>query len=154
MQRGFSAITILNETPDDKKSKCPDISFLAGATELFCETKTINTSIQEHKDRAERRYRDSRRYERLHPTFMRKIDEAIAAGTSQIQAVRGFGLIFLIVLFDDFTMTYYPQHRLQIANHMLGHRGLPYLIKFGVFGSRRIEGIHALLESVATQQQR
>ena len=147
VRRGFTAVTVLEEVPGDKNPKCPDISFLAGTKKLYCETKTINTSVLEYQARATPKYRDSKQYAQLGPTFFKKIDDAIETATKQIQAVCNFGLIFLLVSFDDFTMTYYARHRIQIATHMRNHHGLPFLIKFGMHGSLRLEGTHALLKN-------
>jgi len=115
------------------------------AQQFYCDAKTIVPSILEYEQRSIAQYRDSSRYARLHPTFLKKIDDAIAAGTKQIHALGNCGLIFLLVNFDDFTMTYYAQHRTQIKAHLRDHQGLPFVVRFGLLSSRRIENTRALL---------
>lgn len=151
VRRGLTEVTILAEQRNGRNlAQCPDISFCAFGRRFYCDAKTIVPSILEHEQRSITQYRNSSRYEQLHPTFLKKIDDAITAGTKQIRALGNCGLIFLLVNFDDFTMTYYAQHRTQIRAHLLDHRGLPYVIRFGLLGGRRIESTRVLFSQMSS----
>ena len=136
---------MLPEPRDAKQSgKFPDISFRASGNQFYCDVKTISTSVVELDQRCSLKYRDSSRYAQLHPTFLKKIDDAVSTGTKQIRARGPNGMVFMLVNFDDFTLTYYRQHRIQIATHLRAHVSLPIVIKFGVSGHRRIERLRSL----------
>lgn len=140
---------MLPEPRDAKqRSKCPDISFRASGNQFYCDVKTVSTSIAELDQRSSSKYRDSSRYTQLHPTFLKKIDDAVSTGTEQIRARGPNGMVFMLANFDDFTLTYYRQHRAQIASHLRDHVSLPIVIKFGVSGRRRIERVPLVLSTM------
>jgi hypothetical protein len=146
VSRGFTEVSVLPEPRDAKQgSKCPDISFCASGNQFYCDVKTLSTSIAELDQRCSSKYRDSSRYAQLHPTFLKKIDDAVSTGTEQIRARGPNGMVFVLVNFDDFTLTYYSRHRTQIASHLRDRVSLPIVIKFGVCGHRRIQRVRSLL---------
>lgn len=140
MSRGFRGVFIMPEPISPKKGqKCPDIKFLHSEKQFYCDVKTIASSRAELDARHVPKYRDSSRYLTLHPTFFKKLDDAVANGIEQIHAMGKNGLVFVIVNFDDFTMTYYKEHKVQIANHLRNHVSFPLIIQFGIDSRRRIE---------------
>ena len=157
VNRGFSQVTIL---PEDHRAtqKSPDISFCGCGRELACDVKTLNVSNNELDRRcapdynipdgtpANPKYYDwSTTFQKLHPTFFKKIDEAVAKGTEQIRTRCKNGLVFILVHSDDYASTFYPEHRVCIASHLRRFQDIAVVVKFGVVGQRRIEHIDSLL---------
>lgn len=139
--QGFAEIEVLAEQRGKQaREKCPDIRFRSGREQFYCDVKTIENSEDELERRfSPPRYHDRSEYALLHPTFFKKIDEAIAKGTEQILARGKHGLVFILVHSDSFTINHYRQHRTQIVRHLRHPLEIALVVKFGIFGLRRIE---------------
>lgn len=140
VSRGFTAVSIMPEPTSPKKGqKCPDLEFRHFGKQLYCDVKTIAPSDVELRSRHDVKFRDSSRYLSLHPTFFKKLDHAVKNGQQQIQAKGENGLVFIIVNFDDFAMTYHKNHRVQIAEHLRNNVSFPAIIQFGIDSGCLIE---------------
>lgn len=146
VNRGFSQVTVL---PEDRHAtlKSPDISFCGCGQQFACDVKTLNVSNDELDRRcAPPKYYDwSTTFLTLHPTFFKKIDDAVAKGTKQIRTHCKNGLVFILVHSDDYASTFHREHRVRIASHLRRFQGIAVVVKFGVVGRRRIERYDSLL---------
>ena len=146
VNRGFSQVTVL---PEDRHAtqRSPDISFYCSGKQFACDVKTLNVSNNElDRRRAPPKYYDwSTTFRELHPTFFKKIDDAVANGTEQIRTRCENGLVFILVHSDDYLSTFYREHRVRIASHLRTFRHIAVVVKFGVVGRRRIERTNSLL---------
>jgi hypothetical protein len=145
----FQHVKVLREQNGSHQSKQPDIAYQHQGVGYFCDTKTINTSANELQNRNVIAYRDSSRYAVLHPTLLKKYDDAIENGKEQINAIGEHGLVFVVVWLDDFTMTYAAAHQHSIRTH-LRKQAFPVVVQFGL-GPPSIEHIRHLARPRAAQ---
>ena len=138
----FQHVKVLREQNGSHQSKQPDIAYQHQGVGYFCDTKTINTSANELQNRNVIAYRDSSRYAVLHPTLLKKYDDAINYGKEQINALGKNGLVFVIAWEDDFTGTYADKHREAVRTHLRTH-AFPVVVQFGL-GPHSIEHISHL----------
>lgn len=128
--------------PEDtkKKRKTPDIRFLKGGAESFCEVKTIGISVDEiARTKSGEAFSTSIYSELKSPFLNKKLPDAIRTALGQLKAADGPGLVFLVVQFDDFTLQYYPVYRRQIARLLNAQfRDAEVHVKIGVQGRRRL----------------
>jgi len=134
IKQGFHTVRILRETSSKKGAKQPDISFRHGNTCFYCETKTINTSLDELRARVAGGYRDFSKYRSIHPTLFKKYDDAIRLGSEQIHSNNARGIVFVVSWPDDFTMTYHNEHR-QVIRTYLRTQNHPVVVQFGLTSS-------------------
>jgi hypothetical protein len=130
---GYTNVTVLKEG----KSRQPDISYTSGDQQLFCEVKTIGISEDEIGRRGSNRVFTAN-YHRLSAGFLNKLDNDLRLAQEQIHARGPSGLVYVVVTFDDFTMTYYPQYRQQLNEFLRLNTVRNVYIKAGIFGSRGI----------------
>jgi len=130
---GYTDVTLLGEG----KTSQPDISYKDGAKQLFCEVKTIGISEDEIGRRGTNRF-FTVNYSRLSEGFLNKLNHDLLRAQAQIHALGPHGLVYIVVTFDDFTMTYYPQHRQQLDEFLRSHTVKNVYIKAGIFGNRGI----------------
>ena len=138
----FQHVEVLREQNGSHQPKQPDIAYQHQGVRYLCDTKTINTSVQELQSRKVIAYRDSSRYAVLHPTLLKKYDDAIEKGRAQIGATGKHGLVFVVAWLDDFTMTYAAAHRQAIRTH-LRKQAFPVVVQFGL-GPHSVEHIRHL----------
>jgi hypothetical protein len=135
IRRGCQNVRILQEDG----SKKPDIAYVENGEQRFCEVKTIGIS-QEQIARWEAGGAFSGSiYAQLSDGFLRKLNSTLNKACDQITTQGADGLVFLIVLFDDFTMTYYNTYRSQILDCLLRHRATDIQVKIGLSGQRRLQ---------------
>jgi len=142
LRKHFQEVRVLPERSGSNQSKQPDIAYQHQGVRYLCDTKTVNTSVQELQNRKTIAYRDSSRYAVLHPTLLRKYDDAIQNGKKQIDATGEHGLVFVVAWLDDFTMTYAAAHRRIIRTH-LRRQTFPVVVQFGL-NPRSIEHVRHL----------
>lgn len=130
---GYTNVTVLKEG----RSKQPDISYTGGNQQLFCEVKTIGISEDEIGRRGSSHF-FIRDYHRLSDGFLNKLDHDLRRAQEQIRARGENGLVYVVVTFDDFTMSYYPQHRRQLREFLRLNTVKNVFIKAGIFGTRGI----------------
>ena len=133
LRLGYTDVTVLREgnTPQ------PDISYKDGARQLFCEVKTIGISDDEISRRGSNRTFTAN-YHRLSEGFLKKLDHDLVCAQAQIHARGQHGLVYIVVTFDDFSMTYYPQHRKQLSEFLRSHTVKNVYVKAGIFGNRGV----------------
>jgi hypothetical protein len=133
VRSGYTNVTVMKEG----RTTQPDLSYKISDRQQFCEVKTIGISEDEisrrHSDRA-----FTANYHCLSEGFLNKLSHDLRQAQKQIQTRGQDGLIFVIVNFDDFTMTYYPQHRRQIRDFLELHTVKNVYIKAGIVGNRGI----------------
>lgn len=134
VRRGYTGVSVLRE---DGKVK-PDITYLAGGHAAFCEVKTIGIS-QEQLARWEAGGSFSGSiYSELSTGFLNKLDSTISTAWNQITTQGASGFIYLIVLFDDFTLMHYERYREQIRHRINSHEAPSVHVKVGLLGRRKI----------------
>jgi hypothetical protein len=115
---GCSDIAILAE--DGKP--CPDISYIDGAGNAFCEVKTINISNDEIERRSSGGVINSGQlYSSLGPTCIKKLNDAIDRAVAQMTKRGAVGLVYILMHFDDFTHDHLDQYRQQISECLALH---------------------------------
>jgi hypothetical protein len=77
-------------------------------------------------------------YHQLSDGFLGKLDSTLTSADSQISAKGTAGLIYVVVLFDDFTLMYYKTYRKQIVSKIRQHKSPNIRVKIGLQGQRRI----------------
>jgi hypothetical protein len=142
LRQHFQQVRVLRENSGSRQSRQPDIAYEHQGVRYLCDTKTINSSVQELQNRKTIAYRDSARYAVLHPTLLKKYDDAIQNGKEQISANGEHGLVFVVAWLDDFTMTYGATHRQTIRTH-LRRQTFPVVVQFGL-DPRSIEHVRHL----------
>lgn len=98
----------------DRKNKKPDISFELNGKVHYCEVKTIGASAEELGRFDSGEVFDSGIYIKLTEQFLLKLCSTIDVAEGQLLAVGGRGLIYIVVHFDDFTLSHYGIYRRQI----------------------------------------
>jgi hypothetical protein len=137
VRRGCHNVRILRE---DGKTK-PDLAYIDGNRRQFCEVKTIGIS-QEQLARWEAREAFSGTvYSQLSAGFINKLAATITVAWRQISDQGEAGLVYLVVLFDDFTLTYYDTYRRQILSCLRQHTAPAIQVKIGLLGQRRLQKI-------------
>ena len=135
IRRGCQNVRVLQEDGNTK----PDIAYVENGQQRFCEVKTIGIS-QEQLARWEAGGAFSGSiYAQLSDGFINKLNSTLSKACEQIATQGGDGLVFLIVLFDDFTMMYYDTYRSQILDCLLRHRAPEIQVKIGLSGQRRLQ---------------
>lgn len=133
-RRGYRGIEVLRE---DGKVK-PDLQYMLGRQRAFCEVKTIGIS-QEQLARWEARSAfHGSIYSELSSGFLSKLHGTITNAWNQIRSQGSGGFIYLVVLFDDFTLMYYDRYRTQIQKLLVAHDAPSVHVKIGLLGRRKI----------------
>jgi hypothetical protein len=134
LRRGFGKVRILREGG----ATMPDIAYCEGTHARFCEVKTIGISEEQISRRSARSAYSGAIYSQLSPGFLKKLNSTISHAWSQIASQGDSGLVYLLVLFDDFTLMYYDTYRRQILRCIAKHPAEAVYIKVGLLGRRRI----------------
>ena len=133
--RGFSSVRMLRESG----KKTPDIEYRDGNTVLSCEVKTLGISQKQIARWEKKEAFSGSVYAELSTGYLKKLSSTVAKAQSQVQAYQRSGLVYLVVLFDDFTLMHYAAYRRQIKNAFRTFE-VPYIYaKIGLVGHRRIE---------------
>jgi hypothetical protein len=103
-----------------------------------CEVKTLGISDDLIRRRESRQVTSSSIYRQLSPEFLNKLRSTISAADGQVSAAGTSGLIYLLVLFDDFTLEHYKTYRKQIASCIRAHPATNVHVKIGVVGRKHI----------------
>lgn len=122
---------------DEGKSRKPDIFCINAGKEYFCEVKTIGIS-EEEAGRRGSGLAFTANYHELSDGFFKKLNYDIEQANAQIRSCGPDGLVFVIVTFDDFSNTYYRQHRKQLQTFLQSHSARNIYIKAGIVGTRSV----------------
>lgn len=120
---GFENVRFLRE---DKKHKTPDISFFYKDTNHFCEVKTIGISDKEIELQQSDKAFNCSIYIKLNDSFFEKLHKTIANANHQILSRSSSGIIYIIIDFDDFTLTHYATYQEQLREYLI--QAFPSLI--------------------------
>jgi len=135
VRRGYRQVRILREIGKTQ----PDIEFLDVDEKLFCEVKTLGISNEEIARRdVPRRFHSSIYYE-LDAGFVNKLESTLDVAQGQINARGANGVIYLIILFDDFTLEHYDKYRKQVHVCIQMHMAKNVYVKVGLRGRRHIQ---------------
>jgi hypothetical protein len=135
LRRGFKRIRVLRETGNTQ----PDLEYMDGNEKLYCEVKTLGVSNEEITRRhAPTRFRSSIYYE-LDDGFLNKLQSVLNIAQSQISSQGTNGLIYLLILFDDFTLEHYDRYRQQVRACIQEHPTQTVYVKVGLRGRKYIQ---------------
>ena len=134
VQRGCQRVQILEEAG----APVPDLEYFEAGKRASCEVKTLGISDEEVVRRGSGRA-FANVYLELAPGVFSKMRRAIAAARSQIAAHGPDGLVYLVVVPDDFALDNYKAHRRSIASFARADRVTNVHIKFGVRFGRRMQ---------------
>ncbi|WP_316674927.1 hypothetical protein [uncultured Tolumonas sp.] len=112
---GFHNVHLLQEV---KKHKMPDIKFTCNGIDYFCEVKTIGASDNELKLQQTSEVFNSSIYKELNENFFNKLQNTISIASDQISKHSENGIIYIIINFDDFTLTHYETYQEQISKYL------------------------------------
>jgi hypothetical protein len=70
--------------------------------------------------------------------FLNKFSDSVNEAKQKINAFGTNGLIYIIIIFDDFTLDYYQTYRKQLINFSEDQKFENLFIKIGLSGNRRI----------------
>jgi hypothetical protein len=128
-RRGHTGVKVLRE---NRKTKTPDIEYVAGGRRRFCEVKSVNISNAEIKRRGSGGVFDSGAlYGQLSPGVIKKFGDALNTATTQIKAVGDGGLIFVVITFDDYTLDFWSTYRRQLVAALAAHPAPNVYVKIG-----------------------
>lgn len=132
-RRGYAGVRVLRE---DGKVK-PDLEYIVDGQRAFCEVKTIGISQEQLARWEERGAFSGSIYSELSAGFLNKLNGTITNAWSQITSQEARGFIYLVVLFDDFTLMYYDRYRAQIQQLLTAHEAPSIHVKVGLLGRRK-----------------
>lgn len=135
VRRGYRQVRVLREIGKTQ----PDLEYMRGDEKLFCEVKTLGISNEEIARReVPKRFRSSIYYE-LDAGFVSKLQSTLDVAQSQINARGANGMIYLLILFDDFTLEHYDRYRKQVHACIQTHTTKNVYVKVGIRGRRHIQ---------------
>lgn len=135
VRRGYRHVRVLRESGTTQ----PDLEYFDRGERLFCEVKTLGVSNEEIARRdAPKRFRSSIYYE-LDEGFLSKLRCTLDVAQGQIGARGGSGMVYLVMLFDDFTLEHYDQYRKQVRSCIQAHAARNVYVQVGLRGRRHVE---------------
>lgn len=134
VRRGYAGVRVLPETAQPQ----PDLVFRNRRRHGYCEVKTIGISEQEISRRSTPQVVNGSIYYDLTPEFLKKVNSTMTRALAQIRSQNASGLVYLIVNFDDFTLSYYERYRKQLSACIQAHEAPAVVAKMGFLGRRRI----------------
>lgn len=134
VRRGYRHVRVLREVGKTQ----PDIEYLDGDERKFCEVKTIGISEELIARRDTSQYFHASIYSELSTGFVNKLKSTLDVAHRQINACGTNGLIYVIVLFDDFTLANYGKYRRQVWTCVKAHTAENVYVKVGLLGRRYI----------------
>jgi hypothetical protein len=134
-RRGYSVVRMLPES----RVRQPDITFVHAGVKRVCEVKTVGISEDEIRRSESNVAYSGEVYSKLSDQYITKLQKTVACATHQITSQGGEGLVYLIVKFDDFTLTHYSTYRKQIVAALSACAAPWIYVKVGLQGNRYIE---------------
>ena len=135
IRRGFHSVRSLRE--DGKRT--PDIEYWEAGERKHCEVKTIGISEDQLSRWREVTAFSGSIYSELSVEFLDKLSVTISRAWDQVNSRGNSGLVYLVVYFDDFTLTYYERYRAQIVERFKCHSVPTIYAKIKLLGRRRIQ---------------
>ncbi len=135
LSRWFDRVRFLKESG---KTKCPDICFVNGGVDWFCEVKTLGISDREIGRRESHSAYSLDDYRVLDAGFLGKLTSSVREAWKQIHAAGKNGLVFVFIRPDDISWDHYLSHRKQLTEFSRRQGFKNLIIKFGELGNRRL----------------
>jgi hypothetical protein len=134
VNQGFHDVRFLKEG----RKKTPDIAYVHRGVNAYCEVKSLGISEDEIVRRNTIASFDPSIYSALSDGFANKFHDAARNAMEQILSWGTEGLVYIVVVFDDFTLSYYENYRSQLVglSHTIDSDNL--FVKIGLRGNRRI----------------
>jgi hypothetical protein len=127
VRQGYRGVRMLPE----RGERVPDLEYHDGRRQKHCEVKTIGISDEEIARRgSERAF--SNAYVRLRDGFFNKLRSTIGVARSQIDAQGTPGLVYVVVIWDDFALDNYRSYRRELAAFARAERVEDVHIKVGL----------------------
>lgn len=135
VRRGYRQVRVLRERGKTQ----PDIEYFDRGERLFCEVKTLGISDEQIARRdVPRCFRSSIYYE-LDEGFLGKLRGTLDVAQGQINARGCSGMVYLVMLFDDFTLEHYDKYRKQVHSCIQAHTAKNVYVQVGLRGRRHVE---------------
>ena len=134
IRKGFQGVQILRETG----KILPDIQYTDRQVIKYCEVKTVGISDDLIARRESMQATSSEIYYQLSAEFLNKLRSSIDVAADQLRTKGSNGLIYLLMLFDDFTLEHYKTYRKQVTSCIQSHPAINIHIKVGILGRRYI----------------
>jgi len=123
----------------ENKKETPDIVYTNNGTINYCEVKTINISNEEILRMKNEGTFDTCIYSTLTENFFSKLESTINKAKHQLSTFTSYGLIYIILNFDDFTNYYMDIYIEQLRSLIQKNNDCCYLyFRFGVLGKINI----------------
>lgn len=134
VEQGYTNVAVLSENGET----IPDLSFQIDSKHFYCEVKTIGVSDDELNRFENEQVFDASIYNELSAGFMNKLSSDLDEAHTQIVSQGNNGIIFIIIHFDDFTLSYYERYKQQIQQCISSHKAPEIFIKVGLIGKMHI----------------
>jgi len=134
VQCGYQNIQVLDEDGTTR----PDLTYHDEGIKRYCEVKTIGLSDDEIKRWDTGETFDGNVYRKLSDGFFKQLDDDLVRAYKQISSQGSNGLVFVLVNFDDFALTYYDQYHKQITEFLSHHKVPEVYIKVGLLSDKKI----------------
>ena len=135
VRRGYRQVRVLRESGKTQ----PDLEYFNGGKRLFCEVKTLGISDDQIARRDVPTRFPSSIYCELDEGFLSKLRSTLDVAQGQISARNGSGMVYLVMLFDDFTLQHYDKYRKQIHSCIQAHTAKNVYVQVGLRGRRHVE---------------
>ena len=131
--KGYTNIQFVVAT---NNQKTPDLSFQINEETLYCEVKTVNRSDEDIIRYREIQVQNSSIYENLSEGFFNKLSSDLSDAKNKVPIPR---LVYMIVLFDGFTLAYWDTYSLEIENFLKENfHDIEVFIRVGYFSEKRL----------------
>ncbi len=134
VQRKYANVQMLSES----QKSTPDIRYFESGRVKHCEVKTLGISDEEIQRRRPGPAYDGIVYTRLGDGFFTKFRKDFEIARTQINAQGAGGLVYLVVLCDDWSLAYYNEYRQQLVSYCRERDIHDVYIKVGLRGNRRV----------------
>ena len=114
----------------------PDIKYVDGGVQKYCEVKSIDISDKEIKRRNSTTSNDGSVYFDLGDGFANKLCKAVSEAKQQILSLGTQGMVYVVVDLDDFTLRHYKSYRKELIGILCDPDMDGVLIKIGLRGNR------------------
>ena len=135
VRRGYRQVRVLQESGKTQ----PDLEYFDRGERLFCEVKTLGISDKQIARRDVPRRFSSSIYCELDECFLSKLRGTLDVAQGQISARDCSGMVYLVMLFDDFTLQHYDKYRKQVHSCIQAHTTKNVYVQVGLRGRRHVE---------------
>ena len=131
---GYRKVRMLSES----QRSMPDICYTESGQVKHCEVKTLGISDKEIRQRSSGLPYDGSVYYPLDDRFFQKFRSAFQIARKQIASQKTDGLVYFVIIFDDFALDYYNEYRRQLVSYCRKQNLDGLYIKVGLRGNRRV----------------